>query len=806
MTGARDQFAAAIAAAGLTPPMHIVTDGVLHRFASNGNPNDDAGYYVFHDSGIPVGSFGCFRTGIKGRWRFDVGRQLTADEQKAVLQVQIEDRRRRQEEREFNRVAGKAMADDAFEIAYPAKPKHPYLIRKNIKPHHARQWCGRLVIPLWDGELLQSLQYISEDGEKRFLRKARVDGLFTSFGKLEGEAPIVLLAEGFATAATLFEITRLPTFAAMSASNLPSGAKRIKQLFPGVRMIVCADDDQHQDGRPNVGIEKAGEAARAVGGEVAIPDFADARREGDADFNDLAARRGGDVVAKIIATAAKQFEVRKLDLQAAIERLAALPLVEREQQRKVVGKQFGVRASMVDAAIGAILGTREKNPSKGRAVMFKTSDPWTDPVDGAELLDQIAGVYQKYVVMSRHAAVAAALWAVSSYLMDIARISTRLLVSAPEKRCGKSRFIDVTGRLTHRAMTLSNVTAAALFRSIEAWAPTLLIDEFDTFGKDNLELRNIVNSGHSRAAAFVLRTEGDAHDPQLFSTWAPILIAMIGLPKGTILDRSITIKLRRKMRAEKVAKMRQGSDDEIFKTLRRKITRFALDRNAELKLARPAMPEGLTDRQEDNWELPLAIADCAGGPWPKLARDAAVFLSGQPLDADSMQTQLLSDVRDIFCREDADRITSEKIVSELIADAASIWNAFPRDKPITQVVLARMLRRFDVTPISIRDGGDRGNGYKRGADDKRRPGGDQTTSPLEDAFSRYLPPCEGLTPDEQALARHVKDIAGLTCQRCQVCKLRDKQALARDAECQGKNPQKQTGNTNIPESDDVTRF
>jgi hypothetical protein len=106
--------------------------------------NDDAGYYVFHE--IPFGSFGCFRAGTKKRWRFDIGRPLTDDELRAHLQVQALDRKRRQEEREFDHVAAAAMADDAFAKAYPARPDHPYLVAKKIKPHHARQWAGRLVV------------------------------------------------------------------------------------------------------------------------------------------------------------------------------------------------------------------------------------------------------------------------------------------------------------------------------------------------------------------------------------------------------------------------------------------------------------------------------------------------------------------------------------------------------------------------------------------------------------------------------------------------------------------------------------
>ena len=349
--------------------------------------------------------------------------------------------------------------------------------------------------------------------------------------------------------------------------------------------------------------------------------------------------------------------------------------------------------------------------------------------------------------------------------MDIARIAARLLVTAPKKGCGKTRLAEVVDRLVHKAMSVSNVTAAALFRSIEAWAPTLLIDEFDSFGRDDNDIRNIVNSGHSRAAAFVLRTEGDAHEPELFSTWAAMLIAMIGLPKGTILDRSVTIRLQRKTRGESVAKLRHGQDDEAFKVLRQKIARFALDHNAQLKLARPAIPDQLTDRQQDNWELLLAIADIAAGEWPKRARDAAIYLSGQPLDADGVGTQLLADVRAAFCRADKDRLTSAQVIEALTADETSIWNAFPKDKPITATLLARMLRRFDVVPNVVREGLERGSGYKRGVNDKRLEGADRTLSPLENAFFRYLSPCAALTSDKPISTGDVKENADLTLKR-----------------------------------------
>ncbi len=234
--------------------------------------------------------------------------------------------------------------------------------------------------------------------------------------------------------------------------------------------------------------------------------------------------------------------------------------------------------------------------------------------------------------------------------------------------------------------------------SIEAWSPTLLIDEFDSFGKDDNDLRNVVNSGHSRAAAFVLRTEGNAHEPQtIFDVGGDPDRHDRAAERHD--PRSLDHRpLQRKTRSETVAKLRHGQDAEAFKVLRQKIARFALDHNAALKLARPESSDALTDREQDNWELSFAIADAAGGDWPKRARDAAIFLPDSRSTPTALRTQLLIDLRAAFCRADVDRLTSAELIEALTADETSPWNAFPRDKPISQPQLARMLRRFDVVP------------------------------------------------------------------------------------------------------------
>ena len=296
-----------------------------------------------------------------------------------------------------------------------------------------------------------------------------------------------------------------------------------------------------------------------------------------------------------------------------------------------------------------------------------------------------------------------------TYLMDVARIAARLLVSAPEKRCGKTRLVEVADLLVRQVdVGLPMPPPHRCSGSIEAWSPTLLIDEFDSFGKDDNDLRNIVNSGHSRAAAFVLRTEGDAHEPKT--------IFDVGVdpdrhdraaerhdPRS--LDHRHACNARRA--AKRLPSLRHGQDAEAFKVLRQKIARFALDHNAapEAGPARGAPTRSPTGEQ-DNWELAFAIADAAGGDWPKRARDAAIFLARTAARRRQHSERNCSiDVRTAFCCADTDRLTSAELIEALTADETSPWNAYPRDKPISQPQLARMLRRFDVIPSTIRDRG-----------------------------------------------------------------------------------------------------
>lgn len=268
-----EQFRDAIRAAGLSPPDEIETDGKLRRFASNGRKADDAGWYLLHGDGIPAGSFGDWRTGFSQTWRADIGRNLTADEE-AEHRAKVDAMRR---EREAEDAKRKANAKEWAALIWAEVDRcneHPYLARKRIGANGARLYKGALVIPMRVGHAVHSLQFIAPDGEKRFLTGGRVAGCYCSIGNPKGAAALCI-AEGFATGATIHEATGYPVAVAFNAGNLGAVAKAMRDKFSGLLLILCADDDYRTDGNP--GLTKATEAARAVGGLLAISERIDRR-------------------------------------------------------------------------------------------------------------------------------------------------------------------------------------------------------------------------------------------------------------------------------------------------------------------------------------------------------------------------------------------------------------------------------------------------------------------------------------------------------------------------------------------------
>lgn len=406
-------------------------------------------------------------------------------------------------------------------------------------------------------------------------------------------------------------------------------------------------------------------------------------------------------------------ELSDAEVEAHIAELAKLPDIPYQRQRLAAAKALKMTASALDKLV-----TDQRPPSggkgRGQALELPEFELWPELIDGEALLAAIVEQFGRFVAMSPGQVLAAALWVMTSHTPDAFSISPRFLITSATKGSGKSTLLEAVSRLVPRPLSSSNLTAAALFRSIEAWRPTILVDEADTFLFDPAsDLVGIVNSGHRRSQAFVVRTVeiGGEHEPRLFSTWGPMAIASIGKPPPTIVDRSIIIELQKK-RGGSFERMR-ADRDLGFREIGRKIARWAADHGDALAQIDPPIPAGLSDRAADNWRVLLAVADVVGGDYPNLARSAIATLFAGVEDEDQ-PVVLLRDIRSIFDLKGEDRITSQDLAEALADIEGRPWPEFGRaNRPISPNQLARLLSNFGMTSTTIRIGERRAKGYHR---------------------------------------------------------------------------------------------
>jgi putative DNA primase/helicase len=359
-----DQFRSALSARGILPPEQIVTDGCIHRCDAEGKRGKNDASYLLHADKFPAGGFINYRDGRSWQtWHADLGRTLTTAERAQHAAVVEAAKEKRVAEDVQRRASAKQKAEAMLSVSRECVG-HPYLIRKEIKPSGARLYKDNLLIlPLRDAAgQLHTIQTIDADGNKRFLSGGRKSGCFMLLGEVKADS-VICIVEGFATGASIHEATWNPVVVAMDANNLQSVAASIRAKHPEHKILICADDDVN-----DVGITKAREAARAVGGQVVLPDFGSDRPADVTDFNDLFRCRGFHAVMNQISVAAsspileKVVELAKQDLSQRGETSSAKS--EPESLRRplhppaaypqdALGPILGAAAARIHAVVGA---------------------------------------------------------------------------------------------------------------------------------------------------------------------------------------------------------------------------------------------------------------------------------------------------------------------------------------------------------------------------------------------------------------------------------------------------------------------
>jgi hypothetical protein len=358
--------------------------------------------------------------------------------------------------------------------------------------------------------------------------------------------------------------------------------------------------------------------------------------------------------------------------------------------------------------------------------------------EGAELLGRLRAVLGRYVILSSsEAADAVVLWIAATHAQPSWAHAPRLVIRAPEKRCGKSRLLDIVEATCWQPLITVNASPAAVYRSLGTDdPPTILLDEADTiFGPAvqgaNEDLRGLLNAGHQRNRP-TIRYDAGKNRVEKIATFAMAALAGIGAMPDTIEDRAVVIRMRRRAAGEEVAPYREKRDGPPLRLLAADVNAWVRAHGAELERAEPEMP--VEDRAADTWEPLVAVADLAGGTWPERARNACLSLNAER-DATTdvpLRVRLLMDCRTAFA--DVPALPTGVLLERLCADSEAPWaTAGARGEGISAMKLANLLKEYDIRPDTYRFTEGQAKGYR--AED------------FADAWNRYCPTPE-TTPAE----------------------------------------------------------
>lgn len=360
--------------------------------------------------------------------------------------------------------------------------------------------------------------------------------------------------------------------------------------------------------------------------------------------------------------------------------------------------------------------------------LFANIEPWDCPVSGVELADEICGIFKKYLFLPAGAADALTMWILHTYAMECFDFTPRLCITSPEPRCGKTTLLSLLEYLSFKPINVSSITPAAMFRIIEQYQPTLMIDEADTFLNNNDDLRGIINTGYKRDGK-VIRAEstGKKFEPKTFNCFAACAIAAIGKIPETIKDRGIVLIMTRKTRGENIQALRTREIKPLTIAIQRKCMRFITDNVDRIAQTRPIMPTGFNDRAIDIWEPLYAIASVISPEW--LARintaSRALVAAQSGEDGTSIRVQLLQDIRQVFADKGIEWISSVDLVFALNEIEESPWGEWGHGRGLSVHSLAGQLKYFHIQPTQTRKYSSRSRGYD--------------LSSFADSFVRFLP-------------------------------------------------------------------
>jgi hypothetical protein len=360
-------------------------------------------------------------------------------------------------------------------------------------------------------------------------------------------------------------------------------------------------------------------------------------------------------------------------------------------------------------------------------------------------LDLVENFLRRFVAYpSDHALVAHTLWIAHTHLMECWETSPRLAFMSAEKESGKTRALDVTALFACNPIQSISASPAAIVRRISQGGVTLLYDEIDgVFGsaraqEANVDLRGVLNGGYKRGAK-VHRCKPKTFELEELDSFAPVALAGLRDLPDTLASRSIFIHMKRRAPDERVEQFRSRYHAPEAKPIKDALEQWCAAHEGAMIGAEPEMPPGIEDRAAECWEPLFAIADAAGGEWPKQVRDAAIHLTSRAADETlTGGVELLGHIREAF--GDEPYLATTALIDRLRERDESPWRDI-RGKPLDDRGLAKRLKPYGIKSKTVR------------IHEKTPKGYDATD--FHDAWSRYLP--SALDERHKSNSRHIFD-------------------------------------------------
>jgi putative DNA primase/helicase len=435
-------------------------------------------------------------------------------------------------------------------------------------------------------------------------------------------------------------------------------------------------------------------------------------------------------IQEIERQAREEKKAKEKRKQALCEEITTASDVDYALDRREIAKKHGVPVGTCDKIRESFQKTaNEKSQS---STPFQMPEPWPEPVEASELYNIVKERIGQYVVMDEAQLMACTLYIMLTYCADFLRLFPLLAIQSAIKRCGKTRLQQVCSLMINKGISLSSISEAALYRVVEKYHPTLLIDEIDTLFTNRKNdradaIRGLLNAGHDRSSSKVWRCDGEENDVRAFDVFGPKVLSGIGKLPDTLTDRSIIIKLKRKLQNEKVKRFSLLDDQNEWINIRARLLRWSKDNGEKISEARPELPKELNDRAYDNWMSLIAVADMAG--IGDDARQVAYILSANTdEETQNYGLELLKDIHNIYATGHFTdgKILTEDLIQKLCEIEESPWETFSRGKKITGRRISGLLRSYGIKSLSepLRLNGKRGRGYD--AED------------FKDSWERYL--------------------------------------------------------------------